>query len=128
MKIADAVQLYIQLRDKIAEEEAQLKERIAPLKEKMTKLEAKLLEVFDTTGMDSVKTEFGTAYSSKRTSASVADRETFMEFVRERDEWGLLIVRPNATAVEQYLESHNDELPPGIDLRVERVVKIRRSA
>lgn len=128
MKVSDAVQLYIQLRDKVAEEEALFKERVAPVKEKMGKLEAKLLEVFDSTGMDSVKTEFGTAYSSKKTSASVADRETFMNFVRERDEWGLLIVRPNATAVEQYLDSHNDELPPGIDLRVERVVKIRRSA
>lgn len=128
MKISDAVSMYIKLRDKKAQMKAEFDAQIAPIQEKMDKLEAKLLEVFNTTGMDSVKTEFGTAYATVRTTASVADREIFMEYVKNHQEWGLLEVRASKAAVDQYRSANDDELPPGINLREERVVNIRRSA
>jgi hypothetical protein len=84
--------------------------------------------VFNKTGMDSVKTEHGTAYTAVRTTASVADREAFMEFVKANEEWSLLEVRASKTAIEQFRDSNNDELPPGVNIRSERVVNIRRSA
>ena len=98
---------------------------VAPLTEKMDKLEAKLLDVFNKTGVDSVKTEFGTAYTTTRVTASVADREIFMTHVKENEEWALLEVRASKTAVEQYRETNND-LPPGVSIREERVVNVRR--
>ncbi len=128
MKLSEAVSLYIQLRDKKAEMKADFDASIAPLNDKMDKLEAKLLDVFNKTGMDSVKTENGTAYTAVRTTASVADREAFMEFVKANEEWSLLEVRASKTAIEQFRDSNNDELPPGVNIRSERVVNIRRSA
>jgi phage host-nuclease inhibitor protein Gam len=128
MKLSEAVTLYIQLRDKKAEMKAEFDASIAPLNDKMEKLEAKLLDVFNKTGMDSVKTEHGTAYTAVRTTASVADREAFMEFVKANEEWSLLEVRASKTAIEQFRDSNNDELPPGVNIRSERVVNIRRSA
>ena len=128
MKLSEAVSLYIQLRDKKAEMKAEFDASIAPLNEKMDKLEAKLLDVFNKTGMDSVKTENGTAYTAVRTTASIADREAFMEFVKANEEWSLLEVRASKTAIEQFRDSNNDELPPGVNIRSERVVNIRRSA
>jgi phage host-nuclease inhibitor protein Gam len=128
MKLSEAVSLYIQLRDKKAEMKAEFDATIAPLNEKMDKLEAKLLDVFNKTGMDSVKTENGTAYTAVRTTASIADREAFMEFVKANEEWSLLEVRASKTAIEQFRDSNNDELPPGVNIRSERVVNIRRSA
>jgi len=128
MKLSEAVSLYIKLRDQKAQMKADFEASIAPLTEKMDKLEAKLLEVFNQTGMDSVKTEFGTAYATVRTSASIADRDAFMEFVKAHEEWSLLEVRVSKTAVEQYRSANDDELPPGINVREERVVNIRRSA
>jgi phage host-nuclease inhibitor protein Gam len=128
MKLSEAVRLYIQLRDKKAEMKAEFDASIAPLNDKMEKLEAKLLDVFNKTGMDSVKTEHGTAYTAVRTTASVADREAFMEFVKANEEWSLLEVRASKTAIEQFRDSNNDELPPGVNIRSERVVNIRRSA
>lgn len=127
MKLSEAVSLYIQLRDRKAEVKAQMEAQIAPIQEKMDKLEAKLLEAFQATGVDSVKTEFGTAYTSVRTSASVADRDAFMDFVKAHQEWSLLEIRAAKTAVEQY-RAANDDLPPGINIREERVVNVRRSA
>lgn len=128
MKLSDAVSLYIKLRDKKAEIKAQMDEQIKPLQEKMDKLEAKLLEAFQATGVDSVKTEFGTAYTSVRTTASIADRDAFMEFVKAHEEWSLLEVRAAKTAIEQYRAANDDELPPGVNIREERVVNVRRSA
>ena len=128
MKLSEAVSLYIQLRDKKAQMKAEFDALVAPVQEKMDKLEAKLLDVFNQTGMDSVKTEFGTAYATTRSSASVADRDTFMDFVKANEEWALLEVRVSKTAVEQYRSANDDELPPGVNIREERVVNIRRSA
>jgi phage host-nuclease inhibitor protein Gam len=128
MKLSEAVTLYIQLRDKKAEMKSAFEASVAPITEKMDKLEAKLLDVFNKTGMDSVKTEHGTAYTAVRTTASVADREAFMEFVKANEEWSLIEVRAAKTAIEQFRDNNDNELPPGINIRSERVVNIRRSA
>lgn len=128
MKLSEAVSLYIKLRDQKAQLKAEFDVKVSPVQEKMDKLEAKLLDVFNQTGMDSVKTEFGTAYASTRTTASVADRDAFMDFVKGKQEWSLLEVRVNKTAVDQFRSANDDELPPGINVREERVVNIRRSA
>lgn len=128
MKLSEAVTLYIQLRDKKAEMKSEFEASVAPINDKMEKLEAKLLDVFNKTGMDSVKTEHGTAYTAVRTTASIADREAFMEFVKANEEWSLLEVRASKTAVEQFRDSNDNELPPGVNIRSERVVNIRRSA
>jgi hypothetical protein len=101
--------------------------QVAPIEAKMSKIEGKLLEVLDQTGGKSFRTPHGTAYVSVRTTASVADRETFFEFVKQNEEWPLLQVAVVKSAVEQY-KSVNQELPPGINWREERVVNIRRSS
>lgn len=127
MKLSEAVSIYIKMRDKKSQMKAEFEASIAPLNEKMEKLEAKLLDIFNKTGMDSVKTEFGTAYTTTRVTASVADREVFMNYVKDNEEWSLLEVRAAKTAVEQFRSIH-DDIPPGISMREERVVNVRRSA
>lgn len=126
MKMSDLVAMYVQLRDKKAEYKAEYESKVAKIEENLSKIEAKLLQVFEESGMDSVKTEAGTAYKSTRVSVTTGDKDAFMEFVRTNDEWPLLEVRPSKSAVEQYREQH-DDLPPGINWRAEQVVNIRRS-
>jgi hypothetical protein len=127
MKMSELVARYIELRDSKARFKAEYEAKVATIQETMDKIEAKLLEVFHTTGMESVKTEAGTAYASIRTSASVADKEAFLEFVRAKDEWSLLDIRASKLAVEQFVAA-NEDVPPGINLRQEKVVNVRRSA
>lgn len=126
MKMSELVAKYIQLRDKKAEYKAEYEGKVAKIEELLDKIEGKLLQVFEESGMDSVKTEAGTAYKSTRVSVTTGDKDAFMEFVRTNDEWPLLEVRPSKSAVEQYREQH-DDLPPGINWRAEQVVNIRRS-
>ena len=127
MKLSEAVEVYIKLRDKKAQMKAAFDAEVSPINDKLAKLEAKLMEVFNNTGMDSVKTEFGTAYTVNRTTASVADRDIFMDYVKNNEKWSLLEVRVSKTAVDQFREANDNEIPPGVNLRVERVVNVRRS-
>jgi len=126
MKLSDLVAKYIEMRDKKYELKHQYEFKAAQLDEVLGKIESKLLQVFDSAGMDSVKTEFGTAYASTRSMASVADKETFMNFIKENEEWSLMEVRAAKLAIEQYKDANGD-LPPGVNYREERVVNIRRS-
>lgn len=126
MKLDELVKAYIEVRDKKAEIKAQYEAKVAKADAVLQKIEAKLLQTFDEIGMDSCKTEFGTAYTSHRSTSSVADREVFMNFVKDNEEWPLLEVRAAKAGVEQYREAHGD-LPPGVNYRVERTVNIRRS-
>lgn len=128
MKLSEAVSLYISLRDKKAQMKAAYDESIKPIEEKINLLEVRLLQAFEQQGVDSCKTPFGTAYKTVRTTASVSDRDAFMKFVKERDEWPLLEVRASKTAVEQYRAANDDEIPPGVSIREERVVNVRRTA
>jgi hypothetical protein len=126
MKLDELVKAYIEVRDKKAEIKAQYEAKAAKADAVLDKIEAKLLQTFDEIGMDSCKTEFGTAYTSHRSTSSVADKEVFMNFVKDNEEWPLLEVRAAKSGVEQYKEAHGD-LPPGVNYRVERTINIRRS-
>jgi hypothetical protein len=127
MKLSQAVELYISLRDQKAAIEAEAKEKTAPLNDKMLILEAKLLKALDQTGSESVKTPFGTAYVSTRKSMSIADREIFLNHIRKTGNIDLLEARVSKAATEAYIDAEGT-LPPGIDMRTERVVNIRRAS
>jgi hypothetical protein len=126
MKLSELVAKYIELRDKKAQVKADFDAKVAKLDENLDKIEAVLLKTFDSAGMDSVKTEFGTAYTSTRTTASIADPDAFMTFCKANDAWHMLEKRVSKTAVEQYKDEHED-VPPGVSYRAERTVNIRRS-
>lgn len=127
MKLSEVVAKYVELREKKANLKSEYAMQVAPIEAKMAKIEGKLLEVLDQTGGKSFRTPHGTAYVAVRTTASVADREAFFEFVKQNEEWPLMQVAVVKSAVEQY-KSVNQELPPGINWREERVVNIRRSS
>jgi len=127
MKLSELVQKYIELRDKKSEFKKEYEAKVAKLDVVLEKIEASLLQTFDSAGMDSIKTEFGTAYTSTRSTASVADKDAFFQFVKTNEDWQLMEIRCSKTGVEQF-KAENDDLPPGISWRSERVVNIRRSS
>jgi hypothetical protein len=127
MKLSDLVAKYIELRDKKAQMKAEYDEKVGKLDAVLDQIEGTLLKTFDTAGMDSVKTPFGTAYTTVQTSATVADPDVFRQYVKDNDAWELFQNRVSKSAVEQYKAVH-DDVPPGINWREERVVNVRRSA
>jgi hypothetical protein len=125
MKISEAVKLYVKLRDDAAELKRKYQEEAEKVKAKMDQIEAALLLAMDATGIESVKVEGGTAYVTTQTSATVADREMFLNYCRDNNEWTLMDIRAAKTAIIQFKSANND-LPPGINWRSERVVNFRR--
>lgn len=127
MQINELVDRYIQLRDKKAQLEQAHKDKLAPINAMLDKIEGVLLHQFDQLGVDSMKTEAGTAYTTTKTSATVADRDAFLQtFVVPNEAWEFLTNHVNKSAIEAYKAS-NDELPPGINWSEVRTVNIRRS-
>lgn len=126
MNLEDLVERYIKLRDTKARLKADYDGKVAGIDDLLNKIEGMLLKTFDEQGLSSVKTPAGTAYRSTRVSATVADWDSFLSHVRQHEAYELLEHRCSKTAVEQY-KSANDELPPGVNWREEKVVNFRRT-
>lgn len=124
--IDEVVKKYIEVRDDIARKKAAYEADIKPQQEALEKIESYLLAKANDQGVESFKTQFGTAYTAKRTSVTIADREIFKQFCEATGDWGLVDIRASKKAVEQYVEA-NQEVPPGINVVVERTLNVRRS-
>ena len=124
--IGKLVEGYIKLRDKKAELKAKHDAEMAPINAMMDKIEIHLLKQMQEQGVESYKTGLGTAYTATRTSATVADWDSLLGFVREHNLWQMLERRVSKTAVDEYVAA-NQDLPPGVNLRSEVCVNVRRS-
>ena len=126
MKLDDLVGKYILLRDRRAKRKAEYEAEDSSDKALQDKIEALMLHKFQETGVESVKTAHGTAYTTTRTSATVVDWDAFFSFVQEESAWEMLEHRCSKTAVEQY-RGANSVIPPGLNWSETRVVNFRRA-
>lgn len=141
--------LYVKLRNAKKDIDEQAKAKTSPLVSAMDAIEAHFLAKFLEMGVDSVKTEAGTPYTSDKTSVTVADNEAWLKWVLDKALEPLQQLQPQArealreamlnsgafaflearaakTAVESYL-TETQQLPPGLNRRVETVVNVRAS-
>jgi len=110
---AQATEMYIKLRDTKKSRDDAHKESMKKIVEAMDKLEGALLEFLNDSGANSFASDSGTAFKSTHTSATVADKDAFMSFVRETEQWDALDVKANKTFVKDYMDE-NQEVPPGV--------------
>ena len=123
---ATLLKLFIALRDRRAERKAAYQADDEGDRTKQDKIEIEFLRRFGERGIDNVSARgVGTAYKSTRSSATVADWDSFLEHVQNHDAWELLERRVNKTAVEQF-RAVNDDLPPGVNWSEAQVVNFRR--
>lgn len=127
MNITKLVERYIAARDMKAKIVAAHKAKLEPLDAAMEKTEAAILDFFNKHGMDSAKCEAGTAYRSVKSSATVADMDAFLGFVRANDAWHFLEKRVAKTQVDEYVDAHKD-LPPGINYSRIASLNVRRAS
>lgn len=127
LKYDEIVAAYIKYRDVKAQYKAEYDAKVAKIDQVLAKIEGKLLAYFNDTGLESIRTDAGTAYRSIKTTASVADRDIFLDFVRDHDAWELMETRASKKAIEEYRDA-NDDLPPGINWSAVATLNVRRSA
>ena len=126
MTLDELVGAYVKLRQKKAALKGEYDEKVKPVDAAMARIEGALLDVFNASGVESLKTPHGTAYSTTKTSATVADWDSFLAYVKASDAWELLEHRASKVAVEQF-KAANDELPPGINWSSVKAVNFRQN-
>ena len=93
----------------------------------MDSLEKALLNVLNSLGVDSIKSQRGTVYKKLTTSVTVGDAREFRRHVIGSEEWDLIDWRANKTAVNDLVEQ-GGELPPGINRSAFYSVGVRKSS
>lgn len=127
MKVNELIDLYIKGRDKLSALKQEYDEKKAPVEAKMDKIEKAMLVAMEQLGVDSFKTESGTVYKSILTSVPIADKEIFINYIKDHEAWHLLEMRASKSGVEDFMAA-NDELPPGVSITRRINVNFKRSA
>jgi len=124
--LATLIDSYIKLRDK---KEALVKEQrieVKKLDEIMEGIESFLRAHLKQQKVQSISSDFGTAFINRQRSATLADTAMFREFVIANGNFDLADFRPKKDAVEAYIEEHGGRLPPGVNFNTREIVLVQR--
>lgn len=124
--IQEAIGFLRKYKEEKVAKEAAFKEAMAPINANIAKLESAILNKMAIDGVQSYKTESGTAYRSTRVKISCPDKAAFMDFVKDNNMFELLEVRPLKSAVEEY-KTGRGVLPPGVDYNEEITLNFRKA-
>jgi hypothetical protein len=119
--------IYIKMRDKKAELEAELENQIGKLENDMGTVKTAILNHMKSLGVESLRTDAGTVYRTVRTKYSTSDWESMGKFILEHGVPELLEKRIQQTNMRVFLEENPDLLPPGLNSNMEYSVTIKRS-
>jgi len=114
--------IYTKIRDKRRE----LQEQDDKLKEQLDAVAAKLLEICNSQGLSTMRTEYGTVSRRITKNYWTNDWGSFMEFVKEHDALSLLQHRINNSNMAQFLESNPDLHPPGLNVDANQTIVITK--
>ena len=122
------IEAYIRTRNEIKE----LEDQIAEKKIFQARKEEYLMAQMDSLGLDSVKSKHGTVYTSVFESVTVADAESFFEYVKQNDAFHLLEKRASKTEVLHIMGDRVDSgrpnpPPPGLNYTAIRKLGVRKA-
>ena len=125
--IDEAIEAYVNTRDDLRAKQQAFKLEEDAMKLRMEQISMWLRDKADELGVDSFKTQFGTAYRSVKTSYRVATGgwDAFIGWVKETGNFQCLEKRVAKLATK---EIHDDtgEIPPGLDYVAEVEFDVRR--
>lgn len=125
MKLSDLIDKFISLRDAVDVETNRFKARIKDATDTMDVIEATLMQRMKEVGVDSASSGHGTVFFTTQTRCGVADWDQLLPFIIDGNPQ-LLNKAVNKTAVKEYMDAHDGELPPGVKWDEEQVVQIRK--
>lgn len=122
-----AMHAYVKLRDTKAALKKRYEELAADLDLKMERIEGWLLNKMNEAGTDTLKNAAGTSYIQEQYRAGCSDWTTFWAWCAANNRVDLLEKRVASKAIQEYVEEHHGQLPPGINIQVTRNVIVRRA-
>lgn len=127
LTVADAIKFYMDLRDKKAEIENGVKEKLKNISDNLAKVEAWIQQQAEAQGVSSFKTPHGTAFLTTTEFANVADWDGLLAFILQNEAYDMLYRNVNKSAVRAYIDAHN-KLPTGVNFGTKISVNVRRPA
>lgn len=118
---------FIAIRSRRRDLKTEYAKKDVPLAEAQNLLSGAIMEHLKATGAakPSIKTDAGTCFISEKATASLADADAFMRFVKEHQAFDLLDRKANVTAVKDYIKEHEGMAPPGVNYSVFQTVNVR---
>jgi hypothetical protein len=120
------VAVYRKIRDAIDAKETAHKAEIEGLKEKLDTVGARLLDICNTQGVDSLRTNAGTATRTTRTRYWTSDWEHMYSFIKEHDAPHLLEQRIHTGNMKTFLDTNPDDMPIGLNADTKYVITVRK--
>lgn len=124
MPLDQMVSKYVQLRNKLAGIAKRQKEETAPYNVALATLENWMLGALNASGMDSARTQHGTAYKSTHTSTKVTNWSETLAWIQEKEAWDLLEARVSKTAAEAIMTETQQPIP-GVSVTRETTLNVR---
>lgn len=123
--VGAAVAKYVTLRDSLTEWSRKKDAEEQKRKKKLEEIEMWLLQQSEALGVDSFKTEYGTAYKSMEEHYRIQDWNQVLEYVKRTDNFQVFQKRVTKTAVKE-IQTETGELPDGLDYFTEFKMHVRR--
>lgn len=124
--INELIDRYIAIRDRKGDLKKQYDADVAKLDEGLARIEKALAAHLQATGAERIGSAAGVAFFSTERSATVADREAFFNYLEDSGNWHLADIRAAKKQISEYRDEMND-LPPGINWREAKVVRVNRA-
>lgn len=121
------VKAYIKMRDARAALAKKYEDEDKAIKDQMEIIEHTLMDVCKKAGADSIRTTAGTVIRSVKTSYWTSDWESMHNFIKENQALDLLERRIAQRAMKDWLETHPDQMPKGLNTESKYTVTVRRS-
>lgn len=126
MQVDQVIDGYLQLREQKETLSRRHKEEMAPFNSQLDKLGAWLQAQLLQQGLQNFKGRSGTAFLQSSTSCRVQDFDAFLAWLIDNEAWEFLEKRASKSVVQDYVEAHQ-EVPPGLELKTELEVHVRKS-
>lgn len=106
---------YRTVRDGLNAERGKWKELEAKYKGVLDSIEVKLLQLANEQGVDSFKTQAGTAFKKVTDFVNIRNWEIFLPWAIDQDMTQMLGKKVAKTAVTEFMEANENRLPPGLE-------------
>jgi hypothetical protein len=126
MDAATMVRAYIRIRDARSALKKEFDAQDGALKESLKKIEMVMLGTLTAQNANSVKTSEGQFYRQVDVIPTATDWTALYAWIRENDAFDALEKRVKKTFISDYMESNDGNLPPGVSVLREYVVRVRR--
>ena len=126
MDAATLIRAYIRIRDARSALKKAFDREDGVLKENLKKIEMVMLGTLTAQNANSVKTTEGQFYKQVDVIPTATDWPALYAWIKDNDAFDALERRVKKTFITDYMETNDGNLPPGVSVLREFVIRVRR--